>query len=235
MSRAPSTIRIATWNIHGAVGTDFRFDLERVVAEVRSWDADIVALQEVDSRRGGRETCAFERLMETVGTYHTDARAITAKDGDYGQLLASRWPITTARAHDISFEGREPRRAIEAYVDTPYGPLQVVAAHLGLSFRERRAQSRQLLDIAGPLAQTTVVMGDFNDWVRGGSVQGDLAEDFPDHSRLRTFPSILPVFKLDRIYCRPAGLLQHSRTKPDAWRMSDHLPVIAEIRMPGAR
>lgn len=76
------------------------------------------------------------------------------------------------------------------------------------------------------------MLGDFNDWVRKGSVQRDLERDFPDCSRLRTFPSFAPILKLDRIYCRPAGTLTASRTLPDAWRMSDHLPVLAEIRMP---
>lgn len=232
MRGTTGTVRIATWNIHGGVGVDRRFDLDRVMAEVRSWDADIIALQEVDSRRCGEGICAFAFMGENLGGHRLDARTITAEDGDYGQLLMSRWPFTRSQVHDISIKGREPRCAIEAYTDTPYGELQVVAAHLGLSFRERREQSRRLLEIAGPRQQTTVVMGDFNDWVRGGSVQRDLAADFPDHSRLRTFPSFLPVLKLDRIYCRPAGILGPSRTKPDAWRMSDHLPVLAEIAMP---
>jgi endonuclease/exonuclease/phosphatase family metal-dependent hydrolase len=38
------------------------------------------------------------------------------------------------------------------------------------------------------------------------------------------------MLKLDRIYCRPATALLSSRVDPEARVISDHLPVIAEIR-----
>jgi len=49
--KSPSTVRVMTWNIHGVVGGNPRFDLTGVVDLIRRWDADVVALQEVDSRR----------------------------------------------------------------------------------------------------------------------------------------------------------------------------------------
>ena len=49
--KSPSTMRVMTWNIHGALGGNPRFDLAGVVALIQRWDADVVALQEVDSRR----------------------------------------------------------------------------------------------------------------------------------------------------------------------------------------
>ena len=39
-----------TWNIQGAFGCNPRFDLDRVIALVKSHAPDIVALQEIDSR-----------------------------------------------------------------------------------------------------------------------------------------------------------------------------------------
>ena len=50
-------VRVMTWNIHGAVGRNPRFDLARVVELIRRAGPDIVALQEVDSRRahGGEQ------------------------------------------------------------------------------------------------------------------------------------------------------------------------------------
>ena len=44
-------VRVLTWNIHGALGRNPRFDLARVVALIDRWDPEVVALQEVDSRR----------------------------------------------------------------------------------------------------------------------------------------------------------------------------------------
>ncbi|MEJ2433038.1 MAG: endonuclease/exonuclease/phosphatase family protein, partial [Pseudolabrys sp.] len=131
-----TALRVMTWNIHGALGRNPRFDLGRVVELVRNWDPDIVALQEVDSRRalaGGANP--FEFLPGAVGLYGIGAKSVTTKDGDYGQILISRWPLRTQEVRDISYQEREPRRAIRADVETPAGPLRVVATHLGLSVR----------------------------------------------------------------------------------------------------
>jgi len=43
------SLKVATWNIHGAVGTDGRYAPSRIVDVLAELDADIVALQEVAS------------------------------------------------------------------------------------------------------------------------------------------------------------------------------------------
>lgn len=224
-------IRVMTWNIHGAVGHNPRFDLARVVALIDRWDPQVVALQEVDSRRRTRDGAnPFEVLQRELGAHGIGAKSITTADGDYGQMLISRWPLRAVEIRDISFPEREPRRAIEAVVEAPAGPLRVVATHLGLSLHERRGQARQLLALAGDDETTTVVMGDFNDWLWPGSVTRALGAALPGRTRFRTFPSRCPLLRLDRIFCRPAGALAASFVDRAARDISDHLPVIADIR-----
>ena len=180
--RAPSDVRVMTWNIHGGGVSRHNRDLARIVSLVERHRPDIVALQEVDSRpvvsrRGVRQVgSAFEILAVALGSHAADARLITAPDGDYGHALISRWPMRGITRHDVSLEGREPRAAIEAIVDTPGAALHVVAAHLGLSFRERRHQASLLADLGRRTCLPSIVMGDFNDWVWRGSVQRALAE-----------------------------------------------------------
>ncbi len=230
MSGNGSTVRIMTWNIHGAVGRNPRFDLKRVVELIQRADPDVVALQEVDSRQRADGEDPFALLQQLLGVYGIGAKSITGVDGDYGQLLISRWPITGQEVHDISHPEREPRRAIKAEIDTPAGALRIVAAHLGLSAHERRGQAKKLLDIAGRTPPTTVVVGDFNDWLWAGSVRAALAREFPGRTRYRTFPSWLPLLRLDRIYCRPARALLQSHIEPLARHLSDHVCVVAEVR-----
>ena len=230
MSEKRSTVRIMTWNIHGAVGRNPRFDLMRVVELIKRADPDIVALQEVDSRRRSDGDDTFALLHELLGVHGIGAKSITGADGDYGQLLISRWPITQSEVHDISYPEREPRRAIKAEIDTPAGPLRLVATHLGLSTHERRSQAKKLLDIAGETPTTTVVVGDFNDWFWAGSVRAALAREFLGRTRYRTFPSWLPLLRLDRIYCRPARALRGSRVETLARHVSDHICVVADIK-----
>src|SRR5262249_49734012 len=148
-SLSGGSVRIATWNIRGGVGSDGRFDLDRVVAVIRRGAPDIVALQEVDSRRGtGAHEHPFLLLRRALGEHAIEAKSITGADGDYGQILISRWPLNDIHIHDISVPGREPRRAIEADVLCPHGPLRMVATHLGLTFGERRNQTRALIRMA---------------------------------------------------------------------------------------
>lgn len=224
------TVRVMTWNIHGGLGPDGRHDLERMLALVRAADPDVLALQEIDSRRAPQGEHPVAMLKRVLGHHGIAATAITSPDGDYGQVLLSRWPMTDTDVHDISAPGREPRRAITAVINAPAGKLFVLAAHLGLKFSERHRQCRQLAALTTVSSLTTVAMGDFNDWMTPGSVQNVLARKLPGRTRHRTFPARLPLLKLDRIYCRPAEAMLSSRVEPAARTISDHLPVIAEIR-----
>jgi endonuclease/exonuclease/phosphatase family metal-dependent hydrolase len=214
-----------TWNIHGAIGRNPRFDIHRVIELIARADPDVVALQEVDSRNG--EDC-FGILQQRLGQHGVGAKSIVTKDGDYGQMLISRWPMNDIEISDISYGEFEPRRAIRSWVETPFGPLRIVATHLGLSIRERREQARALLrltDGEGPV----VLLGDFNDWFWPGSVRAVLRDAMPGRSRHRTFPSWCPLLRLDRIYCRPRHSLQRSWTDGHARSISDHLPVIGDV------
>jgi endonuclease/exonuclease/phosphatase family metal-dependent hydrolase len=226
-------LRMMTWNIHGALNRNPRFDLSRIIALVSSHAPDVVALQEIDSRRsrGASTADPFDALQAALGAYGVGARSITTADGEYGQMLISRWPIRQAEVHDISFQEREPRRAIRCEIDSPWGSIGVIATHLGLSIGERRGQVRSLLGLIRRSPVRTVVLGDFNDWFWVGSVRKALAAELPGRTRQRTYPARFPMFRFDRIYCRPACALVRSYTDASARALSDHLPVIAEIRV----
>jgi len=229
------SVRVMTWNIHGAYGGNPRFDLGRVIELIQRHNPDVVALQEIDSRRPREAgvTDPFAMLQAAIGLHGIGAKAITTKDGDYGQAVISRWPIQNAEIHDISYAEHEPRRAVRCEVATPCGMLRVIATHLGLSIGERRDQARALLRLIGEASVTTVVMGDFNDWFWAGSVRKVLASRLPARSRARTFPSFCPTFRFDRVYCSPASALLSVRTDAAARMLSDHLPVIADIALAG--
>jgi endonuclease/exonuclease/phosphatase family metal-dependent hydrolase len=225
-----AAIRVMTWNIHGAVGRNPRFDLQRVIDLILRADPDIIALQEVDSRRVPPGEDPFRILQKELGSHGVGAKSIVAEDGEYGQTLISRWPIHGTRTHDISYGEFEPRCAIETNVSTPDGELRVIAAHLGLSIHERRSQTRALLGMVAEEG-ATVLLGDFNDWFWPGSVRSVLAHALPGRSRHRTFPAWCPILRLDRIYCCPAAVLEQTWTDSQARHVSDHLPVIGDIRI----
>lgn len=225
-----STVRVLTWNVHSGIGPDGRYDLTRIVNLVQRHDPDIVALQEIDSRGKG-ETSPFSYLAQSLGSHAAEAKTIVAPDGYYGHALISRWPMGEVAIHDLSVYRREPRCAIETTVATPLGPLHLASVHLGLGWHERRQQAAMLAAIAGTSRRTTVMMGDFNDWFFFGTVRSALKTILPTRTMHRTWPSWRPVLRLDRIYCRPHGALRRSWVDPAGRKISDHLPVIGDIRL----
>ena len=222
-------IRVMTWNVHGTFGLNPVFDLQGVIALIRTWSPDIVALQEIDSR--GRDDNPFQLLADALGGHSVGAKSIVTADGEYGQMLISRWPWTAPpMIRDISYGEREPRRAISVDIPTPSGVLRVISTHLGLSIRERQAQAGALLDLCGGVGHPAVVVGDFNDWFWVNSVRRVLAQNFPVRTRHKTFPARWPLMRLDRIYGNGVSIVRSS-TDSAAKAFSDHLPVIADIRL----
>ena len=227
-------LRALTWNIHACVGADGRHDVARVGAAVSALAPDIAAFQEVDSRRpapgAGR---VYDTLRARVGDHGHDAWSISSSDGHYGQILASRFPLEDRQVHDISVSGLEPRKVMEAYVRLPTCRLRVIATHLGLRRYERRRQIAALRRIvATQLSEPLLLLGDFNEWLLPHHCQRDLFALLGVWTRHASFPARLPLFALDRICCRPAGLLARSRAVGEASAASDHLPVLAELALP---
>jgi len=227
----PQSARVLTWNIHQGIGADRRYDLGRVIDLARRHEPDIVALQEVDSRGRDPTNLPLAALKLALGSHAAEARTIVAEDGHYGHVLISRWPLEQVELHDVSHGRREPRCAIDAVVRTPRGPFRVIATHLGLGLGERRRQIGRLVELARAAdpAEGMVMLGDFNDW--HGQVRRALDGLLPAWSFLRTFPARRPIFKLDRIFCRPAGAMTQCWTDTEAGRASDHLPVIADLAL----
>lgn len=223
-----ATLRIMTWNIHGGIGPDGQYSLERITETIERLSPDVLALQEVDSRRRMTQS-PFALLREAVGEHGVEAKSISTSDGDYGQMLVSRCPLNAIDVHDITHADREPRRAIETEVTCAHGRLRVVATHFGLSIAERRTQAKRLVAIARRHPVATVMLGDFNDWFWPGSLRNALRHELPGRTRHATFPSWLPILRLDRIFCWPPHILKRSFVDRHAWRASDHLPVVADI------
>ena len=229
-AQSGNMLRVMTWNIHGGIGPDRQFSLARITETIDRHNPDVVALQEVDSRRGtvGARS-PFELLREAVGEHGIEAKSISTADGDYGQMLVSRCPFNATEIHDITHADREPRRAIETEVhcgkrQAPRGrdPFRAEprrAPHPGQAAGRDRAPPRL----------PTVMLGDFNDWFWPGSLRDALKHELPGRTRHATFPSWCPVLRLDRIFCWPPNILKRSFVDRGARRASDHLPVIADI------
>lgn len=228
---AAGDLRIATYNIHGAVGRWWRRSPERIARVVGELDADIVALQEVPL--GGSATPdVLAHLQATTGMRAVEGPTLETPRRRYGNAVLSRLPVRAARTLDLSCHRREPRGALDADIECGFGVLRVVATHLGLSATERNTQVRTLLRAFDTSELPVILLGDINEWFVHGRALRELVTHFRRAPAPRTFPTRWPVFALDRIWVHPGEWLVDVRVhrSPLASVASDHLPLVARIR-----
>jgi phospholipase D1/2 len=223
-------LRIASYNVHGCVGTDGVRDERRVAEVLRSLEADVIALQEVEFTSDGESASA--ELLAHLGRFRAISAPIERHGAPFGNALLTRLPVASSRRICLAFPQREPRTALEVVLETGGRPLRVIATHLGLKPVERRFQVRRILEhVANDEHSVTVLLGDFNEWFLMGRPLRWLHARFGRGAAVRTFPSGFPLFALDRIWVHPRSALRRfdACTTRDARRASDHLPVIAEV------
>jgi endonuclease/exonuclease/phosphatase family metal-dependent hydrolase len=239
-------MRVLSYNIHKGIGSrDRRYRFGRILAVIEEENPDIVCLQEVDRNvRRSRYHDQPQLLADYFGhlgrLYQVNVRL---REGGYGNLLLSRWPLRTHHQISIRHQDRKPRGAQLAVIETPEGLLHVVHWHLGLVERERRWQvahvmSHSLFRESEQLP--TLVIGDSNDW------RNRLAELLFEPrgfqqvtapiSRFRTFPSYLAMGSLDKAFVRGPIVVRHVRVVRTklARSASDHLPLVVDFHLDGS-
>jgi len=226
-------MRIATYNIHRAIGRDGIENPERIISVLNELNADVVALQEV-----GYVSGEPGNLLEYLGE-STQARVIegiTFEDerGHYGNAILSRHPVNFIQLHDISVPSREPRGAIELRLEVEDKVVQFIATHLGLRPVERREQVEKLVPLlTASSADIKILLGDLNEWFLWGRPLRRLHRVFGNTPALATFPSRWPLFALDRLWVQPASIVEsmqiHKST--NAKTASDHLPLVAQLHL----
>jgi endonuclease/exonuclease/phosphatase family metal-dependent hydrolase len=239
MTPRSATLRVATYNVHGCIGTDGRHDPDRVATVVGELDADVVALQEFTypasvaiESRAPVELVALDGYQCALGP----TRQIATRC--FGNAMLARHPIVDVHRIDLSVDRREPRGAIATTIDVDGMPVHLLAVHLGLRVSERRFQVRQLLSYLDSVRHSlVVVLGDFNDWLPGRSAAHVLDRRLGASVRLRSFPSRRPLLALDRIWIHPVNVLRRMfvHTSTLARRASDHLPVVADLDLRATR
>jgi endonuclease/exonuclease/phosphatase family metal-dependent hydrolase len=237
-------LRVVTYNIHKSRGLDRRVRPARIVEVLREIDADIVALQEVLSLRGGApEKDQARYISEQMESAYAIGGTRLHKGAIYGNVVLSRLPLLESRNYDISVRGREERGCMRADISANgIGLLHVFNVHLGTAFLERRHQARKLINTAilnnQEPAGARIMLGDFNEWTRGLTTRllashltsADIRAHLP---RAKTYPGVLPFLHLDHIYFDAALTLDRltlhkSRT---ALVASDHLPLVADFEI----
>jgi endonuclease/exonuclease/phosphatase family metal-dependent hydrolase len=209
----------------------------------RSLQADLTT---VAARAGGAKEHRF------VATLHGEPGTWTAASGleqpdiaAYGIALMSRfpvrrWHVTTlpALAHTVpvihpghrrpQLTRDEPRAAVAAQLDTPEGPLTVVATHLSFIPGWNVVQLHRLARACRSLPRPLVLLGDLNLGVRAAA----RATGWRPAAQTPTFPSAAPVRQIDHVLVDGDIAPLGPPLALDAG-VSDHRPLAVDVALDG--
>jgi endonuclease/exonuclease/phosphatase family metal-dependent hydrolase len=243
-------LHVATYNIHkGFSHFNSRMMVHELRARLRDVNADVVFLQEVigahdvHARRyhDWPDEPQYEFLADATWSDYAYGRNAVYDHGHHGNAILSRYPIVNTENLDISSHRFESRGLLYCEIELPGSKrnLHCLCVHLALNERGRKFQVQQLVEqvnaLVGP-EDPLVVAGDFNDWRnRAGrrlAQELGLREAFRTASGrpARSFPSALPVLRLDRIYVRGFNIQRTEVHRGHPWsRISDHAMLSAHI------
>lgn len=231
-------LRVASYNIRKAIGTDRKRMPERVLDVLREIDADVVALQEADRRFGARLAALPVALIERYSDYRVvDIAARDGSIGWHGNALLVRRGCAVETSARVTLPTLEPRGAVRADVEVNGAPLRIVGMHLDLSGFHRRRQGHAIVHALDRLdPRPTILMGDTNEWRPHAGCLIDFAHRFRIAPTGPSYHSRRPVGRLDRIMVgdRIAIVQCGVHHSPLAARASDHLPVWADVEVEGA-
>lgn len=239
---------IATYNIHkGFSHLNRRMVIHELRERLHGLSADILFLQEVVGVHARHAARHHDWPLKPQHEFIADAmwqevaygKNAVYRDGHHGNAVLSRFPIIAFENLDISAHVFESRGLLhcEIRLGTRGPALHCFNVHLGLFERGREWQIRALCErirATVPADAPLVIAGDFNDWRHKANrvlVEElgvtEVFEEFRGRPA-RTFPSVLPMFRLDRIYARGLAIVD-ARVHyafPTA-RMSDHAALAA--------
>ena len=241
-------LQVLTYNIHGCRHMDGKINPRKTGEIINAFDADILALQEVDvhkQRSGGLDQARF--LAEYLQMEYSFFPVHISESEYYGLALLTRYPVIEMKKDllpdDSSRSGGERRGAMLALIETPQAEVWVLNTHLGLGVKERRLQMQALLGpewLEGIKKDSPIIFcGDINAGVRS-RIYRDLSDRLTDVQVMKrqkgyprsTFSSFYPMLRLDHIFVsshwRPAKVeVPEDR---DTRSASDHLPLFAELQ-----
>jgi len=238
--------RIVTYNVHRCVGTDRRLDVARVAAVLAALNPDIVALQELDvgRRRTNHVDQAHQIAQHLDMACHFHA-ALQVEEERYGDAILTAYPERLVKTGPLPgydrIQSLEPRGALWVEAMIEGRPVQVINTHLGLVPREQQIQAAHLAgdgwlghpDCAWP----AILLGDFNATASSvvyRTLTARLRAARPLARRRQpssTFPSPLPVLRIDHLFVSPGIEVQgvFAPFDPLTRAASDHLPLVMDF------
>jgi len=235
--------KVMSYNLHSCIGTDGRYDPERILQVIDEVKPTILGMQEVRRNTPHDKEILGLIQRQSPNCHLLFAQTFADKQGEFGNALVSPYPISDHVNIDLGPENAlawrarnaEARRAVFTKLDISGQPLRVIVTHLGVEWGVRRQQAQTLVSAINRYinldTEATVFMGDFNEWTPANAFVRRMDRRFSKHVTRRTFPSYAPLLPLDRIWMSShlSGIRTVAHRSLLARRASDHLPLCLEF------
>ncbi|MFS0697463.1 endonuclease/exonuclease/phosphatase family protein [Streptomyces nitrosporeus] len=232
-----AVVRVLSYNVRS-----LKDDTGALARVIRACAPDLVCVQEAPRFFRWRKAAARLAAM-------TDLVMLSGGATAAGPMLLCSLRAGVEHTEDVLLPrtpGLHRRGLATAVVRVAGARLGVVSCHLSLRAEERRAQAGMLLDrLDGMGVPHAVVGGDLNDVPRGAAF-GQLAGKLQDCRAVRpwggeaTFPAEAPRKRIDAVFATGGievlgcGVPEDlpGVTGADLRAATDHLPVLAALRVP---
>lgn len=244
-------LRVMTYNIHHGAGTDGRLDLQRIAGVIRDPGAEIVGLQEVDDHWSARSDFRDQarELADVLGMHYAYGANLDREPAEpgqprrrYGTAILSEYPILDSE-NTLLPSPEEQRGVLEARINVRGVPLHFYDTHLENDSGGKDESPTRAAQISAVLERTrddggepAVIVGDFNAvpdeeemslvyarytdaWLAGGEGPG------------YTIGAANPIRRIGYVFVSPEIGVEGA-TVPRTLA-SDHLPVVADLSLPG--
>jgi len=220
-------LRVMSYNVHGL--SDDRAALIELVRELAP---DVLIVQEAPRRFRWRHKCA---------ALADDAGLVVAAGGlpALGNLVLVSLRVKVHETWCMRFPltpGRHLRGAAFVRGSVRGGRFTVSGSHLATDPAERPAQAALWKDALDAIEGPVIAAGDLNEGPGGGAwrtVEDGLISSAAGRF---TYPATLPARLIDGLFVTPdIAIEKYEVVESDlARRASDHLPVVADLRLPSA-
>lgn len=236
-------MRLATFNLkHGAYADGYMGHPKAVAEACAELDADILALQEVDSRVPRSKFANLARLAARASGVDKPIfyKTMNFNIGSYGNALIIRGKVDIERHLPLKGDSRfhlsvgglaippfgyEPRNAILAKTHIGERQISIAATHLSTDLA---LGEQQLADIMAQFDGTEnpqILLGDLNR-TRVELLATHLLDTFEIAKSSATFPAYNPKRQIDHIAVKGLEICTvESRQMP----ISDHLALVVDV------
>lgn len=161
-------LNVVEWNTHHGVGTDGKYDINRIATWIAKWTPDVVILNEAEKYTywGNEDQPERYRDMLEAKTGKPWYYVFAQEYGNWnangkGNLVLSTYPFVSTAMYEISYD----RTIALAAINVNGRNVTIMSTHLDPDSSTRRyTQAKEIVAYAASFAENRIISGDFNAW-----------------------------------------------------------------------